>query len=221
MNENRATRVNPVRIITAVIGVFMALAGIQHGAFEILQGDKTTPSLIIQSIGPEYQRWPNGDEAFTLIPNFLITGICAIVAGLAAGVWSAFFVRRPRGRLVFLLLFVLLTLVGGGLGFILFYLTVWAYATRMDKPLAWWRKVLRSGLRRALAGAWYVSLPLAALCLFAATELSFFGIPGTSDEGLHMAVIYSLLLAAWLLIHVSFVSAFAWKLRRETGNGLS
>jgi hypothetical protein len=219
MNTSPPDRTNPVRIITAVMGLFMAVAGIQHGVFETLQGDKPTPALIIQSIGKEYQHWPNGDEAFTLIPNFLGTGFCAITAGLATAVWSLFFVHRPRGRLVFLLLFILLTLVGGGIGFILFYLTVWAYATRLDKPLAWWRKILRPGLRRMLSGVWYVSLPLAALCLFEATEISFLGIPGTSDEGLHMAVIYTGLLAAFLLIHLSYISAFAWKLRREDEAG--
>ncbi|MBN2352100.1 MAG: hypothetical protein JXD23_05970 [Spirochaetales bacterium] len=218
MNDIVKKRVNPVRVVTAVLGVFLAVAGIQHGVFETLQGSKATPGLIIQSIGLEYQRWPNGDEAFTLVPNFLATGICAIAAGLAAAAWSVFFVHRRRGRLVFLLLFVALTLVGGGIGFIPFYLCVWAYATRMDKPLSFWGRVIRPGARKALGVLWPAVLPVSALCLFAATEISFFGLPGTSDEGLHMTVIYSLLLAAFVLLHVSYISGFAWKLRkREAG----
>jgi hypothetical protein len=56
--------------------------------------------------------WPHGNEpAFTLIPNFLVTGIAAMIVGLIVIVWSLFFVQKQRGPTVFLLLFILLLLV--------------------------------------------------------------------------------------------------------------
>jgi hypothetical protein len=42
--------------------------------------------------------WPHGNEpAFTLIPNFLVTGIAAMIVGLIVIVWSLFFVQKQRG----------------------------------------------------------------------------------------------------------------------------
>ena len=68
---NRATR----NIVTAV-GVMLGIAGINHGFFETLQGNIPTNGLIIQAIGDAQQMWIHGtEEAFTIVPNFLITGI--------------------------------------------------------------------------------------------------------------------------------------------------
>jgi hypothetical protein len=52
--------------------------------------------------------------AMTLIPNFLITGIFAILASLAVIVCAAIFLRRKNGGLSLILLSILMLLVGGG-----------------------------------------------------------------------------------------------------------
>jgi hypothetical protein len=63
----------------STLGVLFAIGGIDHGFFETLQGNKPTPGLFIRSIGPQQQMWPYGTEdAFTLIPNFLFSGIVSI-----------------------------------------------------------------------------------------------------------------------------------------------
>ncbi len=86
---NRATR-----IIVAVIGVLLGIAGMEHGFFEVLQGNTPTDGLIIQAIGDAHQMWFYGtEEAFTVIPNFLITGIVAMVVGLAIIIWSVGFIQ--------------------------------------------------------------------------------------------------------------------------------
>ncbi|NIP28360.1 MAG: hypothetical protein GWO38_32255, partial [Phycisphaerae bacterium] len=80
---------------------------IVHGFFEILQGNTPTEGLIIQAIGDEQQMWLYGtEEAFTIIPNFLITGILTIIVSLAIIVWSVGYMQTKRGAAVFLLLFV-------------------------------------------------------------------------------------------------------------------
>ena len=110
---NRATRIN-----VATIGVLFGISGITHGIGETLQGNTPTPGLIINAIaaGSPWTRWPEGGEgAFTIVPNFLLTGILAIIVGLVIIVWSLGFVQRRSGALVYLLLFVLLFLVGGGI----------------------------------------------------------------------------------------------------------
>ena len=61
----------------------MGLAGIEHGYFELLQGNNTPDNIMITAIGPSQRFWEHGTErALTIIPNFTVTGILAIVFGL-------------------------------------------------------------------------------------------------------------------------------------------
>jgi len=145
---NRATK-----IIVSTIGVLLGIAGLDHGFFEILQGNTPTDGLIIQAIGDAQQMWFYGtEEAFTIIPNFLVTGILAVLVSLAIIVWSVGFLHTRHGASIFGLLFIALFLVGGGIAAqIMFVPVTWAVATRINKPLTWWRKVLPEGIRGILA----------------------------------------------------------------------
>ena len=163
------------------------------------------------AIVPGQLMWPEGTEgAFTLIQNFLITGIAAILVALVAAVFSLLFLDRRRGPLVFLLLFVLLVLVGGGIGFIAFFVPVWAYATRIDKPLAGWRKIIPANMRERLAGAWKPLLWLTVIAFGVALEISIFGIvAGLGAEQTVLWICWSFLGAAWLLIHATYACGAA------------
>ena len=131
LHKNKTTR-----IIAGTLGILLAIAGFEHGLFEVLQGNKPTDGLVIQAIEESMRWWKYGtEEAFTIIPNYLITGICAMSVSVIIIIWSLFFVDKRHGTIVFLLLFILLTLVGGGIGFVPFFIVTWAYATRMKKPL--------------------------------------------------------------------------------------
>ena len=87
------------RIIVATVGAFLGIAGLDHGIFGILQGNTPTSGLIIQAIGPEQHLWGT-EEAFTIVPNFLMTGILAVIVSLAIIVWSIGFVHRKHGASV-------------------------------------------------------------------------------------------------------------------------
>jgi len=50
----------------------------------------------------------------TLIRNFLITGILAILASLVVMAWAAMFVQRKNGGMTLILLSILMLLAGGG-----------------------------------------------------------------------------------------------------------
>jgi hypothetical protein len=110
--KSRATR-----IVVSSFGALAALMGIEHGIGEILQGPLTPSSAVIES-------WPNtagfeilsGEPALTLVPHMVITGVLAIIAALAVGVWSIWFIERPHGGLILIGLSMLLLLVGGGFG---------------------------------------------------------------------------------------------------------
>jgi len=118
---NHATRVT-----AATLGVILGIGGMGHGFFEVLQGNTPTGGLVISAIGEADRMWAYGNEpAFTVIPDFLITGIAAMIVGLAIIAWSAGFLYRKSGPLVFLSLFILLFLVGGGIGQVLFFTIGW------------------------------------------------------------------------------------------------
>ena len=57
--------------------------------------------------------WEHGGEgAFTILPTFLLTGILALLVGIAMIVWSVWFIDKKRGPLVFFLLNILLFVCG-------------------------------------------------------------------------------------------------------------
>jgi hypothetical protein len=198
------TRQNPgvheregARAVAAALGVCVGVSGLDHGFFEALQGNTATPGLLVKAIGPDQRMWIHGTEdAFTLVPNFLATGILSMIVGLLVIVWSIGFVHRPTGSRILLLLGMLMFLVGGGIGMLLFLLFGWATARGIHRPAAWWRSVLptgtpkpRSRIRRALVA---LSLALYAFAL----QIAVTGyVPGVSDSELALYLCWSALLA--------------------------
>lgn len=205
---NRATKINVV-----ITGMIFGLSGMTHGCSETLQGNTPTNGFLINAIaaGSRWTRWVEGGEgAFTIIPNFLLTGILAMLVGLAIIVWSVGFVHRPRGPLVFLLLFVLLFLVGGGIGQVIFFIPAWAVATRIHQPLTWWRNRMPAGVRRGLALAWPWLLAAAAALILSALIVAIYGyLPGVRDMEQVLNLTLAMVGAAWLLFLLAFVAGFA------------
>lgn len=106
------------RIIAATFGAFAGFGGLEHGYFEILQGNTPPESIMITSMGapcvPE-EIWHACEPAMTILPSFLITGILSMVLGLVTMVWAVAFVQRPRGGAILALLSLGLLLFGGGI----------------------------------------------------------------------------------------------------------
>jgi|GEM_PF-4327135 len=77
------------RAVALTLGVLVGLAGIEHGFFELFQGNVTPSGIIIDAIGPSRRVWGYGTEcALTVIPNFFVTGILAIIFGLLVTIWQ-------------------------------------------------------------------------------------------------------------------------------------
>jgi hypothetical protein len=210
---NRATRIN-----VATLGVLMAVSGmIAHGLFEVLQGNTPTDGLIIQAIGEEHRMWIHGsEETFTIIPNFLVTGILAMAVSICIIIWSLAYVHKRHGPLVFLLLFILLFLIGGGIAQVVFFLPTWAASTRINKPLTWWRRALPESLRHALAKLWPWSLAGGALLLIIGLVISITGyFPGMSDPDQILYADWSILGLGWLLFMLAYVAGFAYDIEKQ------
>lgn len=199
------------RTTTSVFGLVLAIAGFEHGFFEALQGNIATDGLMIQAIGKDMQLWKYGsEEAFTLIPNFLVTGILAMLISVVIMVWSIFLIHQKHAITIFLILFIILTMVGGGMGFTPFYLVVWAYARKIHSPLTWWRKRLTSKAGLWLPRLWPYTLAIATLTLLMAIGLAIFGyLPGVTNPELLLGITWSLLLVAMIFINLTYFASFA------------
>lgn len=213
---------NATRITATVIGVFFGLfSGVNHGFFELLQGNKPTDGLFIPAIGEAQRFWLLGTEdAFTLIPNFMITGIVSMIVGVAIIVWSIWYLPTKYGRTIFLGLFILSFLVGGGIGQVFFFIPAWAFATRLGKPLTWWRKVLPRRSWLFLSKLWPVTLVLATLVMLIGLEMAIFGyFPGLTEPEAIQNTALLFVLASALLYVVSFIAGFGHELNRREPAG--
>lgn len=209
---------NATRIIAATIGVFFGLfSGVNHGIFEVLQGNKPTDGLLIHAIGEAQRFWPLGTEdAFTLVPNFMVSGIASIIVGLVIVIWSIWFLPTKHGATVFLGLFILSFLVGGGIGQVAFFVPAWAFATRIDKPLTWWRKVLPRSTWPFLSRLWIVTMVLATVVMLIGLEMAIFGyFPGLTEPVSIQDTAMLIVLTAAIIYVFSFIAGFGHELRKR------
>jgi len=203
---NRATRTT-----VATLGTIFGISGMSHGFFEALQGNISTGGSFISAIGEAQRMWPHGNEyALTLIPNFLITGIAAMLVGLAIIVWSLGFVHKKSGPTILILLFVLLLLVGGGVAQILFFPWIWLVSTRINNPLIWWRKILQGKIHVPLGRLWLWCLIASSALLVFALEIAITGfVPTVNDPETVLSVMLICLVIEAVILPLTFISGFA------------
>jgi hypothetical protein len=166
------------RVVASVFGGIVSIAGVMHGCFEILQGDSAPSGLVINAIGPEQRIWDYAAlHAFTVIPNLRVTGILAIIFGLLATLWAVALIDRRSGPWGMLLLSLGLFLVGGGFGPLFNGTFASLVATRINRPLTWWRTHLSAGIRNILVKLWPGMLVFYVLVFLLAVETTIFGWP--------------------------------------------
>jgi len=99
-------------------GILAGIAGLEHGYFEILQGNTRPASMMFPSWGPQQCDpailWHACEPAMSILPNFLVTGIITVLLGLAIMAWSALFLQRKHGGALLILLSMAFLLLGGG-----------------------------------------------------------------------------------------------------------
>lgn len=202
---------NGTKAVAAALGVCVGVSGLDHGFFEALQGSTATPGLIVQAIGPAQQMWVYGtEEAFTIVPNFLLTGALAMLVGLVTIIWSIRYLDRPNGSRVLLLLGGLLFLVGGGIGMFVFLLAGWLVARRIHRPLTWVPSRLPGTARKSLRRSWPAWI-VVGLALYAfALEIAIVGVvPGVSDPDAALTICWLALLGTLASMGLALVGASA------------
>jgi len=205
-----------IRVTASGLGVSAGIAGIEHGYFEVLQGNVRPEGLMIVSIGPPCQPelvWNKCEPAMTIIPNFLITGILAIILGLITIVWSLAFVQRKQGGLVLILLSIGLLLFGGGLFPPLIGIIAGLVGTRINKPLIWTRDHLPNTLSRWLAKLYPWTLIAYLVLVFGQFVIGhFFNDWLSANMGINVILILGLLL-------LSVVSASTHDIQQKKERG--
>jgi hypothetical protein len=201
------------RITASVLGLTAGGAGIEHGIFEILQGNATPVGLMIFSIGPPCVpelSWNQCEPAMTIVPSFLVTGILAVIFGVVVMIWSVFSLPRKRGGLILILLCIPLLLFGGGLFPPLIGMIAGALGTRINKPLSAEGSRLSAGQLWFLAAQWPWSLALYVLWVLGQFVIGHFFNDWLLANGylIIVMVLGSLLLAV--------VSTYAHDLHRVT-----
>ena len=185
---------NCTRLFVVIQGTIGGLAGMAHGIFEVLLGNRPTKGLVFdQATG-----------AFTILPTYLMTGIAAICVGLALILWTIGFIHRKNGPPIFLFICALLFLVGGGIAQVGFFLIAWAVSIRINQPINWWKRDLFGKKRRRLARLWPSFFTAGYLFLFVGIAIWLIFTPPGASFSEHV----SAFLFCWISLLISLVFQF-------------
>jgi hypothetical protein len=95
-------------------------------------------------------------------------------------IWSGWFIDRKYGAGILMLLSLTLFLVGGGFAPIFMAILASLTASRINKPLTWWKKYLSGSFGNFLARIWRGTLIAFVLVFVISVEIAIFGWPLTS-----------------------------------------
>lgn len=126
------------KAVATWLGIVAGIAGLEHGYFEMLQGNTRPAGLAFPSWGPPCvpdEIWHACEPAMSILPNFLLTGILAMLLSLALIAWAGWFVPRRYGGLVQIGISIALLLFGGGFFPPLIGLIGGSAGTQINRPV--------------------------------------------------------------------------------------
>jgi peptidoglycan/LPS O-acetylase OafA/YrhL len=146
--------------------------------------------------------WAYGTEdAFTLVPNFLVTGLLAMILGAVIIAWSVGCIDSKYGRRVFLSLGALLFLVGGGVALVGFVALCWAVSRGIGRTAGGSPAGQQDGVRKFLARMWPAFLAAGLVLAALALEIAIAGfVPGVSNPDQLQLICWSSLAAMVVLL---------------------
>ena len=201
MTENASTRVFAV-----IMGLWTGISAIPHGVAEIAQGNVPATDILTR-VG-----------AFTIIPNYLISGIVTILLSVWIIIWCVGFLQKKHGPWVYLLSSITLFFVGGGVAFLVFMAVTFWVSTQINKPLGFWKQRIPDGARQLMKRLWLPALVLGYLMIGVGVMIWLFLLPPGvihSISHLHYVCWFSLLSGIGLLL-LTVVLGFARDLELRT-----
>ena len=186
----------------------------EHGYFETLQGNVATSGVIIDAIGRQANSMFQGSEpALTIISNYLVTGVFAILVGLVVAIWAAAFIQRKNGVIVLICLYLVLFLIGGGLAPLGIELVAGMIGSRINKPLIWRQAQSSNGSHRFFAKLW----PWVFIIFFVPSLMNLqIAIFGNFFGAKNQSLIAILILSIFGLLLLSLISGFAYDIQTQT-----
>ncbi len=197
------------RITASTYGILVGLAGIMHGVFEILQGYTSPDSLLSPAIGPSQRFWEYGTlHALTVFPNYFISGVLAVIFGVLVFVWAFLFIEKKYGAGVLMLLSGILFIVGGGFAPIFTAILASLIATRINKPLLVWKKVVPHIVQMSLSKLWPWTLIAFVLIFIITVAIAVFGWPLTLFINSTSVIVYYLNILSYIMLFLMIISVF-------------
>jgi hypothetical protein len=205
--------VDGTRLVVAAFGVLCGLTGVIAGLFEVRQGGVAPTGFVISTIGSNYA---TADDftyfAVTVVPNMFLTGVLAVAVSCLVIYWSVRRVHKENGALIMLGLSAAQMLVGGG-WVIDLSLVSCVLATRIGKPLNWWRTHLPAHLRLWLAGLFPFSLVAYAFVSLAMLALTVLGV----NDATYLKPMEPLAASMFVPVLLMIFGGLAHDIRRQMG----
>ena len=153
-------------LLVAILGAIIGVSGAIHGVFSILKGNTPTGGMLLADIG-----------AFTIVQNYLVTGILAAGFGISIVAWSTAFIVRRHWPAIFVALSAGLFLVGGGIAEVAFILLTAFLSTCIHHPLPRWQRAAGSRFGSALSRLWPYAIVLALAVFLIGYSVWLFVLP--------------------------------------------
>jgi hypothetical protein len=212
---------NATRVVVSTFGAIMGVAGIEHGAGEILQGN-------VAPAGIAFLSWPDselfsimgGEPALTIVPNLLITGVLAIILSTVFLIWSTILVERNNAGLVMIPLAIAMLLFGGGFFPPVLAMGIGLVGTRINAYHKWWRRVLSAASGQLIGMVWRCSLGIGATCwllLFPGTVLAAYLLGAYNVDAAAPNLVLWLAIPAFTFMLLAIFTGFARDSKNETG----
>ncbi|MFA6904114.1 MAG: hypothetical protein WC236_13645 [Gallionellaceae bacterium] len=153
--SNTLHRICAAKAIALVFGILGGLGGIVHGVGEVLQGNIKPDEMFFSSWtqGP-IALYLDGDPAFSVIPNFFVTGVFTLVVSTLVVLWSCVFIEKKHGGFVLISLSIAMLLVGGGVGPPTLALLAGISGVGINATYSWWRVHLNKNIQHILGTLW-------------------------------------------------------------------
>lgn len=190
LHRNNPTA-SATRAVASTFGVVGGLYCLEHGYYETLQGNVAPAGLRIEAVAPPCLPFPFGCEpAMTVIPDFFVTGILAMIYGGLVIAWSAAFIQLKYGGLILILLAAFTLAVGGGFATITLVLIGAIAGFWIGSRHVWLRQHVPPYMLRQMAALW--PWLLVASMVAVPIELATGAIFDAGSPGLSLTLAYCL-----------------------------
>jgi len=207
---------NATKATVSAMSAIVALAGLEHGVGEILQGNVKPDGMVIMSWQDPAFAVLAGEPAMTIVPSLLASGVLSILVSLVFFLWATLFIQRKYGGPVLILLSVILLLVGGGFAPPILGIILGAAAIKVNSRWARWSARRPSRVRHFLGRTWewFLAASIVAFLMVFPGLILIDHFVGLSNPEL-MATILPLFALGSLLMAI--LSGFARDSLRQSG----